>query len=81
MKDWDTFTGQVTDHFRERKAQVAKMRKERGYTFLRARGDTECLDYFKSVLQDNEVRRQWSAACEEHETHLREFMACREKMK
>lgn len=80
MRQWDAFTGQVTDHFRERKAQIAKMRKEKGYAFLGSRGDTDCVDYFKSVLQDNEVRRRWIAACEEHENHLREFMACREKM-
>lgn len=81
MRRWDTFTGQVTDHFRERRVQVSDLRKAKGYGFLRARGDAEYLEYFRTVQQDNDVRRRWNAACDEHEQRLREFMACREKMK
>ena len=81
MRLWDIFTGQVTEHFAARKTQIATMRKEKGYRFLHARGDGDCLEYLKCVQQDNDVRRRWMSACDEHERRLREFMACREKMK
>ena len=79
VRDWDLFTGQVTDHFAARKAQINKMRASKGYGFLIS-GDGECSEYFTSVQQDNDVRRRWHAACEDHEQRLREFIACRDKM-
>ena len=79
VRDWDLFTGQVTDHFAARKAQINKMRSSKGYGFLIS-GDGECSEYFTSVQQDNDVRRRWHAACEDHEQRLREFIACRDKM-
>lgn len=79
MKNWDRFHGLVTDHFATRKSQIVGSRQTKGYDFLK-RSEGDCLDYFKSVQQDNDVRRRWNAACEEHEQRLREFMAFRDKM-
>ncbi|KAI6785142.1 Chaperone protein-like protein [Emericellopsis cladophorae] len=81
LQKWEDFTGQVTDHFAARKTQIMGLRKEKGYGFLGARSDTDCLEYLKSVQQDNDVRSRWSAACDEHEQRLREFIACREKVR
>lgn len=81
MQQWDIFSWQVTDHFAARKTQITGLRREKGYSFLQSRSDADCLEYFKSVQQDNDVRRRWAIACEEHEERLKEFMTCREKMK
>lgn len=80
MKEWDLFQSKVTDHFATRMSHIAQSRSSKGYTFLR-RSEDDCLDYFKSVQQDNDVRRRWNRECEQHEDRLREFMAFREKMK
>ena len=81
MRKWEEFTGQVTDHFAARKTQIIGLRKEKGYGFLSARSDADCLEYLRSVQQDNDVRSRWSAACNEHEQRLREFIAYREKVR
>lgn len=80
MQQWDMFHGLVTDHFATRKSNVLETRQAKGYDFLR-RNEGDCLEYYKSVQQDNDVRRRWNKACEGHEEHLREFMAFREKMR
>lgn len=81
LRRWDIFNSQVVDHFATRKTNISNARLSKGYSFLGARGDTDVLEYYNWVDQDNRVRRIWLAACEEHETHFREFMAFREKMK
>ncbi|KAM0458193.1 hypothetical protein ACHAO4_002920 [Trichoderma viride] len=81
LRRWDIFNSQVVDHFATRKANISNARISKGYSFLGARGDTDVLEYYNWVEQDNGVRRMWLAACEEHETRFRDFMAFREKMK
>ncbi|KAM5348108.1 hypothetical protein ACJ41O_007932 [Fusarium nematophilum] len=81
MHHWDAFNTQVVDHFATRKSHIAKTRAEKGYGFLEARGDAEIQEYYGWLEQDMDVRRRWSAACEEHEQRFREFMAFRMKMK
>ncbi|UKZ85001.1 uncharacterized protein TrAFT101_000879 [Trichoderma asperellum] len=81
LRRWDIFNSQVVDHFATRKANISNARISKGYSFLGVRGDTDVLEYYNWVEQDNGVRRIWLAACEEHETRFREFMAFREKMK
>lgn len=81
MHEWDEFNGRVVDHFSTRKMQTARLRNEKGYTFLEARSDGEIQEYYNTVQQDMAVRRQWTGACEEHEQRFREFMAFRMKMK
>jgi hypothetical protein len=80
LREWDSFQKKVTDHFATRMSNIAQSRESRGYAFLRL-NENDCLDYFKSVHQDNDVRRRWNTECEAHEQHLREFMAFREQMK
>lgn len=80
MQEWDQFQGKVTDHFSTRRSHIAQSRGSKGYAFLR-RNEDDCLEYLKSIQQDNDVRRRWNTECEEHERRLREFMAFREKMK
>lgn len=81
LRRWDIFNSQVVDHFATRKANISNARISKGYSFLSVRGDTDVLEYYNWVEQDNGVRRIWLAACEEHEIRFREFMAFREKMK
>lgn len=81
LRRWDIFNSQVVDHFATRKANISNARISKGYSFLGVRGDTDVLEYYNWVEQDNGVRRMWLAACEEHETRFRDFMAFREKMK
>lgn len=81
LKTWDAFNAQVVDHFATRNSQISNTRAEKGYAFLASLGDADVQDYYNSVQQDNDVRRRWREACEEHEKRFREFMAFREKMK
>ncbi|UNI21708.1 hypothetical protein JDV02_007675 [Purpureocillium takamizusanense] len=81
LQEWDNFNGQVVDHFATRNFNISSIRAAKGYAFLGARSDSDIQSYMHWVQQDNDVRRRWSAACEEHEKRLGEFMAFREKMK
>ncbi|KAL6896408.1 hypothetical protein GGI43DRAFT_411049 [Trichoderma evansii] len=81
LRRWDIFNSQVVDHFATRKDNISNARMSKGYSFLGVRGDTDVLEYYNWIEQDNRVRRIWLTACEEHETRFREFMAFREKMK
>ncbi|OBS21441.1 hypothetical protein FPOA_07779 [Fusarium poae] len=81
MKQWDVFNAQVVDHFATRKSHIARTRAEKGYSFLENRGDGDIQEYYNWLEQDMDVRRRWTAACEEHEQRFREFMAFRMKMK
>ncbi|KAM0563240.1 hypothetical protein ACHAPJ_000958 [Fusarium lateritium] len=81
LKQWDNFNAQVVDHFATRKSHIARTREEKGYAFLETRGDADIQEYYNWLEQDMDVRRRWTAACEEHEQRFREFMAFRMKMK
>jgi hypothetical protein len=81
LRQWDSFDGLVVDHFASRKLLVENARASRGYGFLAARGDADLQEYYGWIQQDNDVRRRWMDACEEHEKRMREFMAFRGKMK
>lgn len=81
LAEWESFNAKVVDHFAARNSQIAKMRAEKGYSFLGSRRDGDCRDYYNWIEQDNDVRRRWNAACEGHEMHFRDLMAFREKMK
>lgn len=78
---WDVFNGQVVEHFTTRQQNITRNRVAKGYAFLDARGDGGVQEYYNWVQQDNDVRRRWNAACEEHEQRFREFMAFKQKMK
>ncbi|CAH0048774.1 unnamed protein product [Clonostachys solani] len=81
LRQWGEFNSSVIDHFEARRSNLVASRAANGYDFLRARGDEGCAEYLKSVSQDNDVRRRWNEACENHEERLREFMTFRAKMK
>ncbi|KAL7938142.1 hypothetical protein V8C35DRAFT_276534 [Trichoderma chlorosporum] len=81
LRLWDAFNSQVVDHFTARNSNVSLARASKGYSFLGARGEADIVEYHNWLEQDNEVRRRWQAACEEHELRFRDFMAFREKMK
>ncbi|KAI9171161.1 DnaJ domain protein [Paramyrothecium foliicola] len=81
LEQWDGFNRLVVDHFMTRKLHIAQSRDAKGYGFLGARGDHDVREYYNWVQQDNEVRRKWTEACEDHEKRFREFMAFRERMK
>ncbi|PHH65329.1 hypothetical protein CDD81_2741 [Ophiocordyceps australis] len=81
LRQWDEFNGRVVDHFATRKALIQVSRHTKGLSFLAARGDGEVQEYRNWVSQDNDVRRRWIAACEDHEKRLEELMSFREMMK
>ncbi|KAF7557340.1 hypothetical protein G7046_g6065 [Stylonectria norvegica] len=81
LQRWDAFNAQVVDHFATRKANIARIREDKGYTFLESRSDTDVQEYYNWVQQDMDVRKRWCAACEEHEQRIREFMVFKQKMK
>ena len=81
LSEWESFNVKVVDHFAARNARISEMRMNKGYDFLAARSDVEVQEYYNWIQQDNDVRRRWNAACEDHEERFREFMAFREKMK
>ncbi|CAG9997725.1 unnamed protein product [Clonostachys byssicola] len=81
LRQWGEFNSSVIDHFEARRSNLVASRAANGYDFLRARGDEGCAEYLKAVSQDNDVRRRWNEACEDHEERLREFMTFRAKMK
>ncbi|RGP79457.1 hypothetical protein FLONG3_2418 [Fusarium longipes] len=81
MQQWDVFNAQVVDHFATRKSHITRIRAEKGYSFLETRGDADIQEYYNWLEQDMDVRRRWTAACEEHEQRFKEFMAFRIKMK
>lgn len=81
LQQWDMFNRLVVDHFMTRKLHITQSRNNKGYGFLGSRGDNDVREYYNWVQQDNEVRRKWTEACEEHEKRFREFMAFRERMK
>lgn len=81
LGEWDQFNASVTDHFATRKKNIARDRIATGYSFLGTSGDHDVQKHYEWLQQDNDVRRRWIAACEEHEQRFREFMAFREKMK
>ncbi|VUC27212.1 unnamed protein product [Clonostachys rosea] len=81
LRQWAEFNSSVIDHFQARRSHLVASRAANGYDFLRARGDEGCAEYLRAVSQDNDVRRRWNEACEDHEERLREFMTYRAKMK
>ncbi|KAH8173018.1 dnaJ domain-containing protein [Sarocladium implicatum] len=81
LRAWEIWNSGVLDHFRERKRQIKHARDADDYAFLGLIGDSGVMDYYSWLQQDNDVRRRWNAACEEHEQRFREFIAFRGKMK
>ncbi|OAA81526.1 Heat shock protein DnaJ [Akanthomyces lecanii RCEF 1005] len=81
LQEWELFNTQVVDHFATRNAHIRRDRESKGYAFLGSRSENEIQEYISCVQQDNDVRRRWNAACEDHEERFREFMAFRSRMK
>lgn len=81
MQRWDEFNAQVTDHFDARKRHVQDTRKAKGYDFLATLGTEGIEEYLGWVQQDRDIRRQWAAACDDHEQRLKSFLAHRRQMK
>ncbi|OAA61484.1 Heat shock protein DnaJ [Cordyceps fumosorosea ARSEF 2679] len=81
FQEWELFNTQVVDHFATRDAHTRRDRESKGYAFLGSCSENGIQEYSSCVQQDNDVRRQWRAACEGHEERFKEFMAFRNKMK
>ena len=86
MSHWDRFNDQVVDHFKARRETHHNDRKEeaehgqRAYGWLETFGETGAQNYLNELQQDNEVRKKWALACDEHEKRVLEYMAFRQKM-
>ena len=82
LRQWHTFNHQVVGHFDKRKALIKSIKEAEWYRDLLAQGDAAALQkYHSEVMQDNNLRERWTAACVDHENRLREFTAYRNKTK
>ncbi|KAH6685676.1 DnaJ domain-containing protein [Plectosphaerella plurivora] len=80
MMRWDEFNAQVASHFDARKHQIQDSRKTKGYAFLTTQGTEGIQEYLEYVQQDREIRRQWAAACDDHEQRVKSFLTHRVQM-
>ncbi|TPX08451.1 uncharacterized protein E0L32_010068 [Thyridium curvatum] len=86
MQEWATFNNRYVDHFQARRNTFEKQRRgsngtKGGFAWLATKGDDGIREYLGWMEQDREVRTKWAAAASEHEMHVREFMAHRDRMK
>jgi len=81
MLDWSIFNGIYVVHFRDRRNEIEKQKREGNFSWLSTRGNAGIRQYMDWLEQDKEARSQWTSACDAHEERVREFAAHREKMK
>ncbi|KAH8680887.1 hypothetical protein BX600DRAFT_504636 [Xylariales sp. PMI_506] len=79
---WETFNQKVLTHFSARQAEYSKRCQKHGRTWLDGvPGVDSASIYLTELEQDQEVRRQWIKACEDHQTRIREFLKFRDRAK
>ena len=76
LRQWHKFNNQIMEHLDARKGLIKSIIEAE-----RARGDAALQEYHSEVMQDNNLRERWIAACVDHENLLLEFMAYRNKTK
>lgn len=78
LTDWHRFNTKFSDHFHARNLEVQK--KVTDPTWVKSRDPSGIQEYLTWAEQDRQVRATWAQACDNHETHVRVFMAHRDKM-
>lgn len=78
LTEWHKFNTKFSDHFLARNLEVQK--KVADYAWVKSRDSSGIQEYLTWAEQDRQVRDTWVEACDNHEMHVRVFMAHREKM-
>lgn len=78
LTEWHKFDTKFCDHFHARNLEVQK--KVTDPSWVKSRDATGIQEYLTWVEEDRQVRATWSQACDNHEMHIRMFMAHRDKM-
>ncbi|KAI1095890.1 hypothetical protein F5B19DRAFT_489063 [Rostrohypoxylon terebratum] len=79
MDKWEAFNAKIMAHFTSRQQLYGTRRQNQGLSWLET--STGAQDYLLELEQDQEVRVQWSKACADHQTRIREFMTFRDQVK
>lgn len=78
LTEWHRFDTKFSDHFHARNLEVQK--KVSDPSWVMSRDASGIQEYLTWTEQDRQVRVTWAQACDNHEMHLRVFMAHRDKM-
>lgn len=78
LMEWHKFNTKFSDHFHARNLEVQKKVADPGW--IKSRDASGIQEYLMWVEQDRQVRATWADACDNHEMHVRVFMAHRDKM-
>ncbi|EON98911.1 hypothetical protein UCRPA7_5579 [Phaeoacremonium minimum UCRPA7] len=81
MRDWHVYNTKFVEHFHAREVEIQRVKTLNDFSWLDSRDNSGIQEYLAWAEQDRQVRDQWTNACNNHEQHVREFMAHREKMK
>ncbi|KAI1450224.1 hypothetical protein F5Y02DRAFT_412945 [Annulohypoxylon stygium] len=79
MDKWEAFSARITAHFASRQQIYGTRRHNSGLSWLETPSGPQ--DYLLELEQDQEIRVQWTKACADHQTRIREFMTFRDQVK
>ncbi|KAI1271937.1 hypothetical protein F5Y07DRAFT_324014 [Xylaria sp. FL0933] len=77
MKEWETFSNAVLDHFFTRQKEFKLRRMRRGANWL----EDGVSDYLIEVDQDIDVQKKYVDACTEHRKRLAEYQDFRDRVR
>lgn len=78
LTEWHRFNTKFSEHFHARNLEVQKKVTDPGW--VKSRDPSGIQEYLTWAEQDRQVRATWAQACDNHEIHVRVFMAHRDKM-
>lgn len=78
LTEWHRFNTKFSDHFHARNLEVQKKVADPGW--VKSRDPSGIQEYLTWAEQDRQVRATWAQACDNHEMHVRVFVAHRDKM-
>ncbi|KKY36891.1 hypothetical protein UCDDA912_g03118 [Diaporthe ampelina] len=78
LTEWHRFNTKFSEHFHARNLEVQKKVIDPGW--VKSRDPSGIQEYLTWAEQDRQVRATWAQACDNHEMHVRVFMAHRDKM-
>ncbi|KAI1210846.1 uncharacterized protein F4807DRAFT_40958 [Annulohypoxylon truncatum] len=79
MDKWEVFSTRIMAHFTTRQDLYRNRRQHQGLSWLETPLGTQ--EYLTELEQDQAVRLQWTNACADHQTKIREFMTFRDQVK
>ncbi|KAI3398839.1 hypothetical protein diail_8530 [Diaporthe ilicicola] len=78
LTEWHRFNTKFSEHFHARNLEVQK--KVTDPSWVQSRDAAGIQEYLTWAEEDRQVRATWTQACDNHEMHVRIFIAHREKM-